>query len=243
MNDISFIQIISNASLIVQIVIVILLLTSIVSWSVIFRKSRQLQRIERISREFEDRFRKVKDTRELNNLYNRITSKGDDNLKGLEHIFGRGYDESRRLRKQLNLNPNSFLDSIARSMRIALQREQDILNEGLTVLATVGSVSPYIGLFGTVWGIMNAFHVLGGVQQVTLAMIAPSISEALVATAMGLCAAIPAVMAYNHYSENVDRLLTRYEIFSDEFLEILQRQAIPAPTPTTSTVPALNVAL
>jgi biopolymer transport protein TolQ len=143
----------------------------------------------------------------------------------MEGIFTSGYMEFVRLRKQPNITPSALLEGTQRAMRVALHREIDELETDLGALATVGSVSPYIGLFGTVWGIMSSFHALGGVQQVTLAMVAPGISEALIATAMGLFAAIPAVMAYNHYTDNVERLITRYDTFLDEFTGILQRQA------------------
>ena len=248
MNDLSFVQILLNASLLVQIVMVILLVISLISWSLILFKSRQFKRVERNCRDFEERFRKAKDLRELNNLYNRLSNNDDENPTGLEGLFSRGYEESRRLRKHLGSNPLGFLDGVARAMQVVLQREQARLDEGLATLATVGSVSPYIGLFGTVWGIMNSFHALGGVQQVTLAMVAPGISEALIATAMGLFTAIPAVVAYNLYTDSLDRLMGRYENLSDEFLGILQRQAIvptPAvnPNPNSPLVPALNTAL
>jgi len=228
MTDLSFIQLIQNASLLVQMVMLLLILISLYSWTLILRKSRNLNKSRKIATEFEDRFWKGKD---LNALYNRISS-NEAEPRGLESIFVSGYMEFVRLRKQLKITPNALLEGTQRAMRVALHREMDTLDTHLTTLATVGSVSPYIGLFGTVWGIMNSFHALGGMQQVTLAMVAPGISEALIATAMGLFAAIPAVMAYNHYTEQVERLITRYDTFLDEFMGILQRQTLAMSTPT-----------
>ena len=144
---------------------------------------------------------------------------------GLERIFEAGFKEFARLRKRGGIDPMAILEGSQRAMRVALHREVEQLENHLPFLATVGSVSPYIGLFGTVWGIMNSFQALGDVHQATLAMVAPGISEALIATAMGLFAAIPAVIAYNRYASDVDRLYNRYDIFLEEFSSILQRQA------------------
>ena len=221
MTELSFVQLVLEASLLVQMVMVFLLLISIYSWALIFRKSRYLKKIRRATNNFEDRFWKGKD---LNELYNRV-SRADEEPTGIANIFSAGYMEFVRLRKQPNISTESLLEGSQRAMRVALNREIDQLDTHLSTLATVGSVSPYIGLFGTVWGIMNSFHALSGVEQVTLAMVAPGISEALVATAMGLFAAIPAVMAHNHYVDEVDHLSTRYDTFLDEFMGILQRQA------------------
>ncbi len=221
MTELSFVQLVLEASLLVQMVMVFLLLISIYSWALIFRKSRYLKKIRRATNNFEDRFWKGKD---LNELYNRV-SRADEEPTGIANIFSAGYMEFVRLRKQPNISTESLLEGSQRAMRVALNREIDQLDTHLATLATVGSVSPYIGLFGTVWGIMNSFHALSGVEQVTLAMVAPGISEALVATAMGLFAAIPAVMAHNHYVDGVDHLSTRYDTFLDEFMGILQRQA------------------
>lgn len=221
MNELSLVQLVQNASILVQLVMLFLLTISIYSWTLIFRKSRFLKKARKAAKEFEDSFWKFKD---LNGLYNRICSY-DDEPKGMENIFTSGYMEFIRLRKQPNMSADALLEGSQRAMRVALHREIDQLDANLPALATVGSVSPYIGLFGTVWGIMNSFHALGGMQQVTLAMVAPGISEALVATAMGLFAAIPAVMAYNQYVNEADRLTTRYDTFLDEFTGILQRQA------------------
>jgi biopolymer transport protein TolQ len=142
----------------------------------------------------------------------------------MERIFEAGFREFARLRKREGIDPRAILEGAQRSMRVALNREIEELEHSLSFLATVGSVSPYIGLFGTVWGIMNSFQALGNVHQATLGMVAPGISEALVATAMGLFAAIPAVIAYNRYSSDLDRLFSRYDMFLEEFSSILQRQ-------------------
>jgi biopolymer transport protein TolQ len=221
MANLSLIQLVLDASLLVQMVMLLLLLISIYSWSLILRKGRYLKKARRAADDFEDRFWKGKD---LNALYSRVCSANDEPT-GMEGIFTSGYMEFVRLRKQPNMSPSALLEGSQRAMRVVLHREVDEMDADLTSLATVGSVSPYIGLFGTVWGIMNSFHALGGMQQVTLAMVAPGISEALIATAMGLFAAIPAVMAYNHYVEDIERLTTRYDTFLDEFTGILQRQA------------------
>ncbi len=217
----SFIELISKASLLVQIVMGLLLCISLYSWTLILRKSRHLHTSKLAATDFEDRFWKGRD---LNVLYNRISSLGQEPT-GMEGIFVSGYLEFIRLRKQPKMSPSALLEGSQRAMRVALQRELSTLEDSLTALATIGSVSPYIGLFGTVWGIMNSFHALGSLQTVTLAMVAPGISEALIATAMGLFAAIPAVMAYNYYAEEVNRLSTRYDIFLEEFTSILQRQS------------------
>jgi len=216
----SFVQLILNASLLVQIVMSLLIIISLYSWTLILRKSRELSKARRIANDFEQRFWHSKD---FLNLYNHINSY-EEGPMGMETIFVSGYIEFSRLRKQTGMTQRLFLEGTQRVMRVALQKEVDDLESHLTTLATIGSVSPYIGLFGTVWGIMNSFHALGAMQQVTLAMVAPGISEALIATAMGLFAAIPAVMAYNNYMDNVDRLITRYDIFLEEFTTILQRQ-------------------
>ena len=161
---------------------------------------------------------------DLSPLYNRITA-GRYKSIGMEKIFEAGYKEFSRLQNKESIDPEAILDGSQRSMRIAMNKEVDHLETNLSFLATVGSTSPYIGLFGTVWGIMNSFQALGTVQQATIAMVAPGISEALIATAMGLFAAIPAVIAYNRYSYDVERLINRYDNFSEEFAAILHRHA------------------
>jgi len=225
MNELSFIQLILNASLLVQIVMLLLISISIFSWMLIFNKGRALKKARRVANRFEDLFWNDKD---LNSLYNNVNIEGNEPV-GIESIFTAGYLEFSKLRRQPKIVPTALLEGTERAMQVALRREMDELDTQLAALATVGSVSPYIGLFGTVWGIMNSFHALGGMQQVTLAMVAPGISEALIATAMGLFAAIPAVMAYNHYVDDIDRLATRYDTFLDEFIGILQRQIHTTP--------------
>ena len=219
--DYSFIDLILNASLVVQLVMLILVLASVVSWTMIFNKRLLLKHSKNDADMFEERFWSSED---LSPLYNRITA-GRYESSGMEKIFGAGYKEFSRLQKQESIDPEALLDGAQRSMRIAMNKEVDHLETNLSFLATVGSTSPYIGLFGTVWGIMNCFQALGTVQQATISMVAPGISEALVATAMGLFAAIPAVIAYNRYSNDVERLINRYDNFLEEFSSILHRHA------------------
>jgi len=217
-TDLSFITLITHASFLVQAVMGLLALLSLWSWWQIFLKLFQLRRAVRDTDRFEDDFWKGG---ELNDLYQRTAQSRTGS--GMEHIFTAGFREYAKHRKQ-GSNAVVTLDSARRAMRAAYQREIDALEANLAGLATVGSVSPYIGLFGTVWGIMNAFRGLANVSQATLASVAPGIAEALVATAMGLFAAIPAVVGYNRYTHDVDRLATRYETFIEEFSNILQRQ-------------------
>lgn len=217
--DMSFTHLILEASLVVQFVMLILVLASVVSWSMIFNKRIMLKRAQREADNFEERFWNAED---LSPLYNRI-SNSHHKASGMEKIFESGFKEFARLRKQQGISPAAVLEGAQRSMRVSLNREIDYLETNLSFLATVGSTSPYIGLFGTVWGIMNSFRSLGQVQQATISMVAPGISEALVATAMGLFAAIPAVIAYNRYSNDVERLINRYDTFVDEFSSILHR--------------------
>ena len=219
-TELAFIQIILDAGLLVQVVMITLILASLISWVVIFRKRSVLGRARKRATQFEDQFWRGRD---LNSLYTRIT-KPDYQPAGMERIFEAGYTEFARLRKQAGINSLALLEGVQRAMRVALNREVEALEHNLSVLASIGSVSPYIGLFGTVWGIMHSFHALADVQQATLQMVAPGISEALIATALGLVAAIPAVLAYNLYVTDVDRLSGRYEAFVDEFTGILQRQ-------------------
>ena len=219
--DYSFIDLILNASLVVQLVMLILVVASVVSWTMIFNKRLLLKHSKNDADMFEERFWSSED---LSPLYNRITA-GRYESSGMEKIFGAGYKEFSRLQKQESIDPEAVLDGAQRSMRIAMNKEVDHLETNLSFLATVGSTSPYIGLFGTVWGIMNSFQALGTVQQATISMVSPGISEALVATAMGLFAAIPAVIAYNRYSNDVERLINRYDNFLEEFSSILHRHA------------------
>ena len=210
-----------NASLLVQFVMLILVLASVISWTMIFNKRKFLKFAIKEATRFENQFWSVED---LSPLYTRITS-GRYEPTGMEKIFEAGFKEFVRLRKQEHIEAEVVLDAAQRSMRIAMNKEMDDLETHLSFLATVGSTSPYIGLFGTVWGIMNSFQALGNVQQATIAMVAPGISEALIATAMGLFAAIPAVIAYNRFSSDVERLINRYDNFMEEFASILHRHA------------------
>jgi len=216
--DLSFVNLILNASIVVQAVVLMLVLLSLWSWWQIFLKMFQLRRASRDTDRFEDEFWKGGDLAEL---YQRTSQSRTGS--GMDHIFTAGFREYAKHRKQGSASVVT-LDSARRAMRAAYQREIDALDANLAGLATVGSVSPYIGLFGTVWGIMNAFRGLANVSQATLANVAPGIAEALIATAIGLFAAIPAVIGYNRYTHDVDRLATRYETFIEEFSNILQRQ-------------------
>jgi len=217
----SIMQLVIDASPVVQGVMIILLLASVMSWALIIGKSRQLRRARLMAEEFEEDFWGSSD---ISGTYSQLTMRRGT-LDGLERIFEAGFSEFGRLRRKTN-NDEVIMDGSGRAMRIAVSREADIVEQHLPFLASVGSVSPYIGLFGTVWGIMNSFTALGNVQQATLAMVAPGIAEALIATAIGLFAAIPAVIFYNRFATEIDRLLNRYENFSDEFSTVLQRQAI-----------------
>jgi len=217
--DLSLLTLISEASLLVKLVMLILLATSFYSWRLIYKKQVQLTRAKRDAEAFEDEFWSGK---ELNHLYDDVVAKPQV-ARGMEGIFEVGFKEFVRLRKS-STDQALILEGAQRVMRISLSREIDRLETSLSFLATAGSTSPYIGLFGTVWGIMNSFRALGDVQQATLSMVAPGIAEALIATAMGLFAAIPAVVAYNKYSHEVERLINRYDTFLEEFSSILQRQ-------------------
>ncbi len=219
--DLSILNLVLNASPVVQGVMIILALASMLSWALILGKSRQLRRARRAAEDFEEDFWGSSD---ISGTYSQLTMRRGT-LVGLERIFEAGFSEFGRLRRKTG-NDEIIMDGSGRAMRIAVAREADIVEQHLPFLATVGSISPYIGLFGTVWGIMNSFTALGNVQQATLAMVAPGIAEALVATAIGLFAAIPAVIFYNRFATEVDRLLNRYDNFSEEFSTVLQRQAI-----------------
>ena len=221
-TDLSLLSLITEASILVQMVLLVLLAASIISWYFIFRKRAQLALAQRTADSFEEAFWSGGD---LVAIFQRLDRKGTP-LVGIERIFHTGFREFAKLRQQKNIDVNSMIESTERVMRITLNREIDALEFNLPFLATVGSTSPYIGLFGTVWGIMNSFRALGNVQQATLAMVAPGIAEALIATAMGLFAAIPAVIAYNRYGTQVERLNSRYDIFKEEFAAILERQSL-----------------
>lgn len=222
-TDLSLVHLVTEASVLVQLVMLILLVASLASWYIIFRKRANLSRALRAAHAFEETFWSGGD---MVSMFQRLDHKGGS-LAGMERIFHAGFREFAKLRQQKNVPTDAIADSTERSMRITLNREMDELELHLPFLATVGSTSPYIGLFGTVWGIMNSFRALGNVQQATLAMVAPGIAEALIATAMGLFAAIPAVIAYNRYATQVERLHNRYDTFKDELSSILERQGRP----------------
>ncbi|MEX0431019.1 protein TolQ [Spiribacter insolitus] len=216
--DLSVTHLILEASLVVQLVMLILLAASVGSWAVIFRKLRQLRRARDGATRFEDNFWSGGN---LTEIYTR-SEQPDIESGGMERIFRAGFREFNRMRRQ-SADPDPTMEGAQRAMRVALNREIDQLEQYVPFLATVGSTSPYIGLFGTVWGIMNSFLALGAMQQATLATVAPGIAEALIATALGLFAAIPAVIAYNRFSNQSERMTTRYEMFIEEFTSILQR--------------------
>src|SRR5687768_15809704 len=217
----SILQLILQAGPVVQVIIGILLLASLMSWTIIFRKRRLLRLAIAEANRFEGVFWSGGD---LGKLFRSIETRGKPAV-GMESIFEAGFGEFSRLRGQSSGSPAELLEGVRRAMRVAQLREIDRLEESLATLATIGSTSPYVGLFGTVWGIMGAFQGLGNVQQATLAMVAPGIAEALIATAAGLFAAIPAVVAYNRYADKVNRLELRYDAFMDEFSTLLQRHA------------------
>ena len=219
--DESFLEIALHASLVVKLVLLLLIAASIASWAMIFRKRRIIRQAKAKAEEFEKRFWSGGD---LAGMYKEISGTGAES--GMESIFEAGFAEFARLRKQSD-DSTQVIEGARRAMRVAQMREVDRLEENLVFLASVGSTSPYVGLFGTVWGIMNAFHSLGNVQHATISMVAPGISEALIATAMGLFAAIPAVLAYNRFSNSVERLETRFDSFLEEFSSILQRHVGP----------------
>ena len=220
-HDLTIVSMIVNASIVVKVVMAILLLASMLSWTYIFMKIFAIRRARRQADDFEREFWGGTD---LVGLYQRASG-GRYSATGMERIFEAGFKEFLKLKGRPGADISALLDGTRRAMKATYQRELDTLESHLSFLATVGSVSPYIGLFGTVWGIMNAFRGLSNVAQATLAQVAPGIAEALVATAMGLFAAIPAVIAYNRFSHDIDRLASRYESFMEELQNILQRQA------------------
>jgi biopolymer transport protein TolQ len=219
MNEISFFHLIANASLPVQFVMLILLIASVFSWSVIYIKWGLLKQSRNEAKTFEGRFWSGIN---LSDLFGQLSTR-QDKRSGMEAIFENGFREFARARKT-EMQTSEVITAAHRLMKVSMSREVEVMDNNLSYLATVGSVSPYIGLFGTVWGIMDSFRSLAGVQQATLAMVAPGISEALIATAMGLLAAIPAVIAYNNFATQVDQMVGRYENFVEEFTGILQRQ-------------------
>ena len=219
-EQISILELIANASVLVQAVMALLALASLVSWVMIFQRWFFLRRAQNEVEDFEDHFWSGVDLRKLY-----LELDGQDDLTGIETVFVSGFKEFERLSEQPGAEVDSIMQGVQRGMRVALTREEEGLGAHLTFLATVGSTSPYVGLFGTVWGIMNAFRSLANMSQATLASVAPGISEALAATAMGLFAAIPAVIAYNRFAARVERSLKRVEAFSDELSSILHRAA------------------
>ena len=219
-GELSILRLVMQASLVVQLVMGLLLAASVVSWANIYRKRMMLKRARADAERFEGAFWSGGD---LATLYRTIEARGG--ATGMESIFEFGFREFARMRQQGGVAPELLLDGARRAMRVAQLKEIDRLEHSLASLATVGSTSPYVGLFGTVWGIMNAFSSLGSVQQATLASVAPGIAEALVATAFGLFAAIPAVVAYNRFADEAGRLELRYDAFMEEFSTILQRHA------------------
>jgi biopolymer transport protein TolQ len=220
-HEMSFVSLIANASIVVQLVMLLLLVMSMVSWTLIFRKLFALRDARRLIKQFETDFWQGG---ELQALYQK-TAKNPAEAGPLGRVFEAGMSEFQKTQKQKPGDVTSMLDGARRAMKASFQREMDDMERGISFLATTGSVSPYIGLMGTVWGIMNSFRGLANVQQAALSAVAPGIAEALVATAIGLFAAIPAVVAYNRFSYEIDRLASRCETFADEFLNILQRHA------------------
>ncbi|MBK9495289.1 MAG: Biopolymer transport protein ExbB [Alphaproteobacteria bacterium ADurb.BinA280] len=219
-NGLNLLQLILEASLPVQAVMALLVLASISSWVIILRKKRVLDRAAKGADDFEERFWSGAD---MSALFREIN--GQSQRNGLEAIFESGFREFARMRQKRGMDNRTQLEGAQRAMRTALAREIDGLEHNLEFLANVGSISPYVGLFGTVWGIMISFQGLANMKEATIATVAPGISEALIATAMGLFAAIPAVWAYNRYATKVERINVRYETFAEELSSILQRQS------------------
>jgi biopolymer transport protein TolQ len=234
-QDFSIVQLVLHASFVVQVVMAGLMLASLASWTVIFGKLFGLRRTKAANDEFEREFWAG---RNLNDLYTDATQRVGD--APMERIFASGMREFFKLREKRVADTGALLDCARRAMRASFQRELDAIESNLSFLASVGSVSPYVGLFGTVWGIMHAFIGLSNMTQVTLATVAPGIAEALVATAIGLFAAIPAVIAYNRFARDIDRIAGQLESFIEEFSNILQRNAgaMPAPVPAPPAVTA-----
>ncbi len=236
-QDFSIFTLVINASFVVQLVMAGLLIASLASWTVIFGKLFGLKRTRASNEEFEREFWAGKN---LNDLYADAAKRPDG--APMERIFASGMREFMKLRERRVTDAGALLDGARRAMRASFQRELDTIESNLSFLATVGSVSPYVGLFGTVWGIMHAFIGLSNMTQVTLATVAPGIAEALIATAIGLFAAIPAVIAYNRFARDIDRIATQLDTFIEEFSNILQRNtgapaSAPAPAPAAATMP------
>ncbi len=217
-QDVSMIELVAQASWVVKLVMLILLAASVASWWIIFVKFQVIRREIQLTRKFEREFRV--------GSYDDLVKRMRDGVPAgsMETVFRAGYKEWSKLHRQSGVSAASTIESVRRAMRAAYQTEMDSLEANLPFLATVGSVSPYVGLFGTVWGIMNSFRGLSNVAQTTLAHVAPGIAEALIATAIGLFAAIPAVIAYNRFTYDLDRLASRFDVFMEEFSNLLQRE-------------------
>ena len=229
-QDMSILSLVLQASWVVQLVMLILVAGSVASWATIFRKAAALKRVRKLNEEFEEDFWSGNS---LNDLYTRATQNAKTGGP-MERIFASGMREYQKLRERRIQDPGTLLDGARRAMRASFQREMDVVESSLSFLASVGSVSPYVGLFGTVWGIMHAFTGFAGMEQVTLSTVAPGIAEALVATAIGLFAAIPAVIAYNRFARDIDRVAIHQETFIEEFSNILQRNLGAQPATSAS---------
>ena len=229
-QNMSILTLVLHASWVVQLVMLLLLGVSIASWGTIFRKLITVRRVKALNEDFE---REFWSGTSLNDLY---ASAAQNARQGgpMERIFASGMREYQKLRERRISDPGTLLDGARRAMRASFQREMDVVESSLSFLGSVASVSPYVGLFGTVWGIMHAFTGFAGMEQVTLATVAPGIAEALVATALGLFAAIPAVIAYNRFAREIDRLAIKLETFIEEFSNILQRNLGVHPAPVAS---------
>ena len=230
-QDMCILSLIMQASWVVQLVMLILVAASVASWATIFRKAQMLKRVRQLNEDFEQDFWSGSS---LNDLYSSATQNAKTGGP-MERIFASGMREYKKLRERHISNSAMLMDGTRRAMRASFQREMDVIESGLSFLGTVGSITPYIGLFGTVWGVMHAFTGFASMEQITLATVAPGIAEALVATAMGLFAAIPAVAAYNRYANTIDRIASSQETFMEEFTNILQRNVgAPAASATAS---------
>jgi biopolymer transport protein TolQ len=219
-NTLSIWHLVINASFVVQLVMLSLIIASVISWAMIFQRATYQHRAKEAFASFEKQFWSGID---LNQLYRQGNGR-NEYAEGIENIFRAGFKEFTRLRQQAGADPDAVMEGSQRAMRVALAREGEKLEENLPFLASVASVSPYVGLFGTVWGIMQSFLSLSNVHQTTLATVAPGIAEALIATAIGLFAAIPAVLAYNKFSARAEALMSNYQTFAEEFSAILHRQ-------------------
>ena len=230
-QDMSILSLIMQASWVVQLVMLILVAASVASWATIFRKAQMLKRVRQLNEDFEQDFWSGSS---LNDLYSSATQNAKTGGP-MERIFASGMREYKKLRERHISDSAMLMDGTRRAMRASFQREMDVIESGLSFRGTVGSITPYIGLFGTVWGVMHAFTGFASMEQITLATVAPGIAEALVATAMGLFAAIPAVAAYNRYANTIDRIASSQETFMEEFTNILQRNVgAPAASATAS---------